>query len=185
MLTVTIPGVEYFDDDKEEFITYDDTVLQLEHSLVTLSKWEAIYEKPFMGDGEKTHEEILGYIQCMCLTPNVPPEIFHSLSEENLDLIQKFINGKHTATWFNDGPQKPGPRRKEIITAEIIYHWLIEHSIPFDPCQNWHLNQLITFVQVRNKKLAPEKKSGMGRKEMLAERQRLNEARKAQYGTSG
>src|SRR4029077_4366755 len=115
MLKIVVPGIELFDDTNQEFTTQGDVVLELEHSLVSLSKWESIYEKPFLGEGEKTTEEVLGYIKCMTLTPEVPEEIFYKLSEENVTKINEYIDAKMTATWFSDAPSTP--RSREVITS--------------------------------------------------------------------
>lgn len=180
MLMIVVPGIELFDDTNQEFTTQGDVVLELEHSLVSLSKWESIYEKPFLGEGEKTTEEVIGYIKSMTLTPEVPEEIFYRLSEENVTKINEYIDAKMTATWFNDAPG--APRAREVITSEVIYYWLIAFQIPFE-CETWHLNRLFTLIRVCNIKQAkPEK---MSRAEIAARNRELNAQRRAQWGTKG
>lgn len=182
MLTITVKGLEYFDDETQEFVSSEDVVLELEHSLVSLSKWESIWEKPFLSPDEKTTEETYSYVRMMTLTPNVPDEVFSRLSSENLDAVNNYVNAKMTATWFSDPPSTTKGRPREIITSEIIYYWMISLNIPFE-CQYWHFNRLYTLIRVCNNKNAPQKK--MGRKEMLEQRRRLNEQRKAQFNTRG
>ncbi len=133
MLIIIVLGTEMFDEEKQEFVTKGDITLELEHSLVSLSKWESIYEKPFLGKNEKTTEEILTYIKVMTLTPNIAPEVYQNLSKSNIEEINKYIDAKMTATWFHDSPGAPASR--DVITAELIYYWMIRICLP----GNWNL----------------------------------------------
>jgi hypothetical protein len=180
MLTIVILGTEMFDETKQEFVTEGDITLELEHSLVSLSKWESIYEKPFLGTKEKTTEEVLEYIKVMTVTPNIPPEAYLNLSESNIQAINDYIDSKKTATWFNDPPGAPASR--DVITAELIYYWMIVFQIPFE-CENWHLNRLFTLIRVCNLKQAKPKK--MSRAEVAARNRELNAQRRQQLGTKG
>lgn len=182
MLTVTVPGVEYFNEETNRFITIGDQTIDFEHSLVSLSKWEETYEKAFLGPGEKTQEETFGYLKCMCLTPDVDEEVFTRLNS-NVVLMQKisdYINSKMTATTFPN-EKKTGPAR-EIVTAEVIYYWMVSMQIPFE-AQYWHLNKLFTLIKVISLKNQPAKK--MSRREILEQQRQLNAQRRAQLNTRG
>jgi len=180
MLTIVVLGDEAFAEGSLEFTTIGDVTLELEHSLVSLSKWESKWEKPFLGKSDKTTEEVLDYIKLMTLTPNIPEEIFSRLSEDNFKAINDYIDAKMSATWFRDSPGAPASR--EVVTSELIYYWMITFQIPFE-CQYWHLNRLFTLIRVCNLKQAKPKK--MSRAEMASRNRELNEQRKAQLGSKG
>jgi len=181
MLKLEIPIKEWFDDSTSRFVVGEAITLEFEHSLASLSKWESFFEKPFLGSDEKTREETLWYVQnAMLLTPNVSQDVLSRFSKENFDTINEYINAKQTATWFRETEHKRPSR--EIVTAEVIYHWMVSYKIWLE-CEHWHLNRLLTLIKVCNEKAAPPKK--MNRREQIAERQKLNAQRKAQYGIGG
>lgn len=180
MLRIVVPTSESYDEVNQVFITHG-VELELEHSLESLSKWEENFEKPFLTDDEKTAEETLFYVQhCMCRTKNPPGEIFQKFSKTNHDEIQAYINAKRTATWFKD-QKRPGTR--QIITAEVVYGWMVALRIPFEPCQSWHLNKLFTLIKVCNEQNQPKKK--MSRSDAARQQAALNAQRQAQMGTRG
>lgn len=179
MLTITIPDSELFNEATQEFLTVKGQTITLEHSLVSVSKWESKWKKPFLGMDQKTEEEIIDYIRCMTITQNVNPSIYAGLTRDNLKEIIAYIDDKMTATTFKNQQQK---HSREIITAEIIYYWMIELGIPFE-CQKWHLNRLLTLVNVCSIKQAPAKK--MSRKDAMMQQSQLNAARRAKYKSRG
>ena len=179
MLIINVALAEDFNEETNEFQISKSYKLRLEHSLVSLSKWESFYEKPFLSNTNKTSEETLFYVECMSLDEETPPEAFENLSDSDVSKINNYIASKNTATSFSEEKTSAS---KEVVTSEIIYHWLIAFNIPFE-VQHWHLNRLLTLIQVCNRKNAPQKK--MSRSELLKRQRELNEARRAKYGTSG
>lgn len=171
--------MEYYDEEKNEFIYYDEHNLELEHSLVSISKWEAKWCKPFLTANEKTIEEVLDYVRCMTMNAELPIEVYIRLTSDNLKDINEYIGNPMTATTFNNEKKAGG---REIVTSEIIYYWMVTFNIPFE-CQHWHLNRLLTLVKVCNVKNNPPKK--MSKEEILNRNRALNEARKRQMNTRG
>lgn len=161
MLQVTIPDrqeIEAWDEATNTFVTIPfvkGATLQLEHSLISLSKWESKWCKSFLTKEEKTYEETVDYIKCMTLTQNVRPEVYEILTADNIKEINEYIGAKMTATTFRE--EKGGKPNRERITSELIYYWMIALNIPFE-CQKWHLNRLLTLIRVCNVKNAPPKK---------------------------
>lgn len=185
MLTITVPGVESFNDETEEFVTTDDTELHLEHSLVSLSKWESKWEKPFLTGDTKSTEEVLDYFNCMSIDGKIPEEVLARITDENIKAINEYIEAKMTATWFREVPgARPGAR--EVITAEIIYHWITALQLDWE-CQFWHLNRLITLVKTINEKnkAASDTKKKAPTSSDLANRRALMEQRRAAAGGRG
>lgn len=183
MLKLTVPGYEYFNERTNTFGQVKTTTLQLEHSLVSLSKWEEKWQKPFLGKDPKTMEQCVDYVRCMTITQNVDPLVYNGLTTQNFETINQYIEAPMTATWFSDKENKQFSR--EIITAEIIYYWMISLNIPFE-CQKWHLNRLLTLIRVCNIKNAPAKKKSktLNRRE-LDRRTELNRARRERLHSSG
>lgn len=179
MLTITVPGVELFDETRQEFKTSEDFTLHLEHSLVSLSKWESTFEKPFLGKEPKTTVETVDYIKCMTITSDVPAEVYVRLSSENYAAVNNYVNAKMTATWFSEDNR---PSSREVITSELIYFWMTALQIPFE-CETWHLNRLFTLIKVANLKNQTGKK--MSKSQVLRQQAEMNERRRAELGTRG
>lgn len=177
MLTITIPETELYDEVKNEFKIVKEQKLVLEHSLVSLSKWESKWHKPFLGKEPKSREETIDYIRCMTVN-SADPIVYQCINGSIIEQINKYIEDPMTATTIRE--QKRG--RSEIITAEIIYYWMVALQIPFE-CQKWHLNKLLTFINVVNIKNKPEKK--MSRKEVMSRNASLNAARRKALHTKG
>ena len=182
MLRITIPAIEKWDESREEFVVTKEQTLQLEHSLVSISKWEAKWCKPFLSKNNMTAEETIDYIKCMTLTQNVSPDVYEGLTTEIVNKISEYINAPMTATWFSEA-QRGGKRgSSETVTSELIYYWMIALNIPSE-YQKWHLNRLLTLIQVCNIKNAPPKK--MGKRAIMSQNAALNAARRKQFNSNG
>lgn len=181
MLTVSIPPMEFFNEETESFVYSRKESLTLVHSLVSISKWESRWKKPFLSTttSNKTHEEVVDYIRCMAITQSVNSVDVENLPRDVLDQIINYINDPMTATWFP--PDNGGKRGKTVITSEVIYYWMISLNIPME-CEKWHLNRLLTLIQVCNLHLSPKK---MSKKEQLAQQRAVNEARRSKLNSKG
>lgn len=180
MLRLTIRGEEYWDEEKEEFVPSFERTLQLEHSLVSISKWESKWRKAFLGKQEKTAEETIDYIKCMTITQNVDPSIYEHLSRENIDEVNEYIAAPMTATYIPEDPEST--TNSEVVTSELIYYWMLCYQIPQE-YQKWHLNRLLTLIKVCNMKNEPNKKRSA--KDIMARNAAINAARRKKYGTKG
>ena len=180
MINITIPATEAFDEIKGEFIYTKEQTLQLEHSLISISKWESKWCKPFITNDEKTTEEIIDYVKCMTLNPSIDDSVYNCLTKDNMKKINDYIDAPMTATTFFE--EKNGKRNREVITSELIYYWMIALNIPFE-CQKWHLNRLLTLVRVCNIKNQPPKK--MSKKDIMSRNASLNAARRQKFNSKG
>ena len=180
MLPLLIPETQLFNEQDNTFINIKEQKIQLEHSLVSLSKWESKWHKPFLTDKAKTHEETLDYIKCMTITQNVKDEVYLCLNNDHVKQINDYIVNPMTATTIRDN--NPKRINNEQITSELIYYWMILLNIPFK-CEKWHLNRLITLVKVCNIKNEPPKK--MSKRDIMSRNAALNAARRKQLNTKG
>lgn len=182
MYTLIVPAKESFNEDTFTFEKTKGFTLQLRHSLISVSKWESIYKRPFFDPRTKrTEEELRGYIRCMLVGQTITDEELLSLDEKSLKEVDNYINDPKTATWFPEQKgrnEAKGNVNGEIVTTELIYYWMIQNGIPFE-CEKWNLNRLLTLIQVCNRKNA--KKEGMSQKDVLAQNAALNKARRAKY----
>ena len=182
MLQITIPlGLEEYDESSQEFICPETATLNLEHNLISISKWESKWCKSFLSKNEKTLEETIDYIRCMTLdSEHVDPAIYGYLTNDHIIQINKYIEAPMTATHFSDTQKGKGSR--EVITSELIYYWMIALTIPLE-CQYWHLNRLLTLIRVCEIKNSPPKKMSKG--EIARRNAELNAARRKQLNTKG
>ena len=180
MLTITVPAKEMFDEQTQTFFTLKAQTLQLEHSLVSISKWESKWCKPFLAkNAQITTEETLDYIRCMTITQNVDPTVYRRLTRSNIDEINKYIDSPMTATTFSENKQGGG---SETPTSELIYYWMISQNVPME-CQKWHLNRLLTLLRIFSVKSQSPKK--MSKRDIMNRYASLNAARRKQFNTKG
>lgn len=177
-LTITVKGQEFFNNETDEFIYAPDTKLVLEHSLISVSKWESKWHKHYLNNKSLTSEELLDYIKCMCIK-EVPDKVFDSLTQENINDIVNYINDPMTATTFADDTTKSTSR--EIVTSEVIYYWMIALQIPVE-FQKWHINRLLTLINVCRLKNDPKK---MSKSDIMRRNAALNAQRRAKLGSKG
>lgn len=181
MLKITIPGVEQWDEVHQMFISTKDTELCLEHSLISVSKWESKWHKFFIGNNDLTSEMLLDYIRCMTLTQNVNPDVYYAMTDDIINQIVDYIKDSHTATWFSERNESKANAR--ILTSELIYYWMVALQIPFE-CQKWHLNRLLTLIRVCNEENNQEGKK-MSQTEIMRRNRELNEQRRRMLKTKG
>lgn len=180
-MILEIGGNEYFDEKTETFVTPPKCTLQLEHSLLSVSRWESKWEIPFMSDKTKTREQSIDYIRCMTIHGAKDPTIYEHISAKQIREVDDYIAKKMTATTITHrGPKRGG---KQIITSELIYYWMSTYGIPFDPCEKWHLNRLLMLIEVASAESGPKKK--MSPSEIIAQNRALNKSRKAGLKTKG
>lgn len=180
-ITITVPGTVLFDDERSEFYTTPKTVITLEHSLLSISKWEAVWHKAYMTRDKKTEEEMRDYLRCMTISPNsVDPLVYKAVPDSELARVAQYIEDPMTATTIRRKDKRGG---RGFVTNELIYYWMTELNIPFDPCQKWHLNRLMTLIEVCAAKKEPPKK--ISPTAQLRNNYALNKARRARYHTSG
>ena len=185
MLEIKVDSHEGYNEKTNEFINIQPVTLQLEHSLISISKWESKWHKPFLQSSNNlSQEEIIDYIKCMTVSPgNVDDKVYYFLSQDNVTSIIDYIKNPMTATWFKQDDKKPPS--KEIITSELIYYWMVALQIPFE-CQKWHLNRLLVLIRVCNVKNEESmSKNKMSKRELMSRNAALNAQRKARLHTKG
>lgn len=181
MKTIIIPASEAYDEENEKFVEIKEQKLVLEHSLVSISKWESKWKKPFITDKEKTLEELQDYIRCMTLTQNVDEKVYKFIPPNIMNEVIEYMNDPMSATWFSDVNKHNG-RNGEVITSELIYYWMTAANIPIE-CQKWHLNRLMTLIRIAGEKNQAPKK--MSKNDILKQNKSLNAMRRAKAKSRG
>lgn len=182
MLQLKVVTAEGFDDDAQRFVEIDSVTLELEHSLLSVSKWESKWEVPFLNDTPKTDEQTRDYVHMMTSSGEIPPEVFQHMSAGNFGSINTYINAKMSATTFREVNH---PKNNEIVTSELIYYWMIALGIPFE-CEKWHLSRLIALIKICNvKNSSNDKPAGKAPKTSAAERRAMNDQRRRETGSNG
>lgn len=180
MLEVVIPGTELYDEATNLFSETKPQTLLLEHSLLSISKWESKWKKPFLSKEPRTRIESADYIRCMTLNKNVDPAVYSRIPQEVFEIVNDYIDDDMTATTISN--RRSGAGGRERTTSELIYYWMISLDIPFE-CQKWHLNRLFTLIQICNIKNGPQKK--MSNRQVYEQQRALNASRRKSYNTSG
>lgn len=181
MLQICIPGGESWDEKNEVFIYGQDTIINLEHSLISISKWESKWHKPFTLQKLTDYSDIVDYIKCMTVTPNVNDEVYSRLTKKNIDDVLNYMGDSMTATTITEAGPK-GHRNKEIVTSELIYYWMVALQIPFE-CQKWHINRLMTLIRICSIKNQPEK--SMSKRNIMQQNAAINAARRKKLHSRG
>lgn len=175
MLRITVPGRDdILDEETGEIYSFPDTVLEMENSLVSISKWEAKFKKSFFRKEEKSHAEVLYYIKCMTLN-SVPWYVYRGLTRDNEEKIRAYLENPHTATVIRKNGGK-GPASTKFMTSELLYYYMTELNIPFIPCENWNINRLLTLIDVCCEEKKPKKK--MSSRDVASQYRALNAARR-------
>lgn len=189
MLEITVPADvdEGWDEVKGEFVykaLNKPRTLQLEHSLVSLSKWESIWKKRYFPVENRTIDEIISYIKCMTITKNVEPEVYERLihNQKLINRITQYINDPMTATTFSRNIPGSNSSQNENISSELIYYWMIDNGVPVE-FEKWHLNRLLTLLRVCNAKRGTGKK--MSQSEIMRQYKSINEANRAKFNSKG
>lgn len=181
--TIIIPGDQLWDPVNNRFLKKSDVRIVVEHSLLSVSKWEQKWKVNFIGNKDLTTEQFLDYIRCMCITPNIDPEIFQKLPMSTIEEITNYIADPMTATTITEPPGKQQKSKYKILTNEVIYYWMTALQIPFDPCERWHLNRLLVLIKIASIEQQPDKK--MSKADAMRQQRSLNAARRARFGTKG
>ena len=179
MLLIVIPEIELWDEQKEEFIRTKAHKLALEHSLLSISKWESKWCKPFLLKEPKTAEQDIDYIKCMTITQNVDPKVYNYLTNENFQEINKYIEAPMSASTVSD---MPGGTSREMVTSELIYYWMVSLNIPFE-CQKWHLNRLLMLIKICNAKNKPSKH--YNKRDLYRQHSKINSINRKRFNSKG
>jgi len=184
-LPITVPEREFYDDRTGRFISTKKTVLKFEHSLLSITAWESKWKKPYLSKEEKTNEQAIDYLRCMCLTKDVDPKIFRVIAMDRklMKQIADYINDSMTATTIRRRERQTQSR--EQITNELVYFWMTSFGIPFDPCEKWHFNRLMTLIEIASIKNSDQKKQKTPRGQLARERSALNAQRRAAHHSKG
>lgn len=184
-LPIVVPEREFYDDRTGRFITTKKAVLKFEHSLLSITAWESKWHTPYLSKEEKTDEQSIDYLRCMCLTKDADPKLFYVIARDRVLMKQivEYINNPMTATTIKRREKQTQSR--EMITNELVYFWMTSFGIPFDPCEKWHFNRLMTLIEIASIKNSDPKKQKTSRSQMARERSALNAQRRATHHTKG
>lgn len=185
MLQILVPDTELFDDEKQRFISVKATELKLEHSLLSISKWEAKWKESFLSTTKRSHTQSIDYVKCMTLNPPVDDNVYSALTQEAWDKIKNYIDADLTATWFHEDRKTSAKQKQQIVTSELLYYYMVSYNIPFE-CQKWHLSRLLTLIKICDVKAQEaDKKNKMSKSEIITQNKALNEKRRRELNSKG
>lgn len=179
MLKIVVPSATLFDERTEELIEIGQCELQLEHSLVSISKWEAKFHKTFLKQfNDKTQDELVYYIKCMTLNKNVDPNVYSCLTYDNYVAIRDYMENPMSATVVPKNEKASGKSVSEPLTSELIYYYMIKLQIPVE-FQKWHINRLLKLIDLCGYK--DEKPNKMSQKDLYKRNSDINKLNKAKF----
>jgi hypothetical protein len=179
-ISIPIPERELYNSESNSFIDIPKCTLVLEHSLISISKWESKWHKSYLSTPKKTKEEEIDYVRCMTINSNIRPEAYYALTKHDWKRIESYLNDPMTATTIKNNQPK---FNRDIITSELIYYWMCELGIPFEPCEKWHINRLLMLIEVCS--IKRQKPKNMSPAAVMRQNHALNAARRAKHHTRG
>lgn len=184
MFVLNIKEKVLWNEKDQEFVTISPYTIKIEHSLLSIRKWESKWHKPFMTQTQKTQAEQKDYVRCMTIGYELPEEVYATLDAQEMNEVFTYMNEPMTATWFSENDQKQAKSKmgSETVTYEIVYYWMSKLNIPYD-CEKWHINSLMTLIKVSMLKEQPSKK--MSKRDVMSQNRALNEQRKAKMKSKG
>lgn len=181
-------GDELFDEETNTFLHPVGKKLHLEHSLLSISKWEAEWEIPFLNT-DKTSEQSLSYIKCCVLDDDFDELLLNTLSDKNILDFNAYLSKGMTAKKIIDLRSSLSQKRKsrrpasqKALTSEDIYYSMIQFHV-WKECEEWPLQRLLSLLQLCS--LKSNSTGEMSKSDQAKFYREENARRKAKYHTNG